>query len=349
MQQTKDRTYFRPVPCAPSFPGARALADGWTGFAQVEVLTRGAPSQVVPVDAVEVLFPESRPVLAQMQAPRAALAGAVPSCPLLMGVVNVTPDSFSDGGTLAGPDAAVDHGLKLVSDGADFLDIGGESTRPGALPVPDTQESDRVIPVIRGLLKAGCKVPVSIDTRKAAVARAAMEAGARIFNDVSALSYDADSLDAAAQADAVCLMHAQGDPRTMQQDPCYDDVLLDVYDYLKERVSAAEAAGITRSQIVVDPGIGFGKTLQHNLALLRGLSLFHGLGCLVMLGVSRKGFIGKLSGEQVADQRTPGSIAAGLAGLAQGVQILRVHDVAEHAQAIAVWQAVQTDTGKTQG
>ena len=263
-----------------------------------------------------------------------------------MGVVNVTPDSYSDGGFLADAYAAVDHGLALAAADADILDIGGESTRPGAEPVPVERELERVMPVIDGLRDAGCKTPISIDTRKADVARQALAANAQVFNDVSALSFDADSPAVAKDAEAVCLMHAQGDPRTMQDNPQYENVLLDVYDYLAGRVAACVAAGIPHHRIIVDPGIGFGKTIEHNLALLRGLSLFHALGCPVLLGVSRKGFIGRLSGELDATQRVPGSVAAGLAGLAQGVQILRVHDVAEHTQAIAIWQAIQDGMGK---
>jgi dihydropteroate synthase len=255
-------------------------------------------------------------------------------------VINVTPDSFSDGGVLGDSAAAIAHGLALAAAGADILDIGGESTRPGAEPVPLQRELDRVMPVIEGLKIAGCALPVSIDTRKAAVAEAALAAGAVLFNDVSALIHDRRSIEIARRAPAVCLMHAQGDPRTMQDNPRYGNVLLDVYDFLELRVAAAEAAGIPRARIIVDPGIGFGKTIDHNLALLRRMSLFHGLGCAILLGVSRKRFIGTLSGVAEARQRAHGSIAAGLAGLAQGVQILRVHDVDETRQAVQVWQAI---------
>lgn len=336
--------FFRPVPCARQRAGARPLAGGLFGFAEVEVLSRAAAPQILPVDAVAAVYPEAGEVLERLSASRRAIAGLDMSRPRLMGVVNVTPDSFSDGGFLQDAYAAVDHGLALAAAGADILDIGGESTRPGAVPVPMAQELERVIPVINGLRGAGCEVPISIDTRKAAVAAAALAAGAQIFNDVSALTYDTASIETAAEASAVCLMHAQGDPRTMQNDPRYDDVLLDVYEYLAGRVAACEMAGIPPHRLVIDPGIGFGKTLAHNLSVLRGLSLFHGLGCPVLLGVSRKGFIGKLSGEAEAPRRAPGSIAAGLAGLAHGVQILRVHDVAETTQAVRVWQAMQEES-----
>ncbi len=215
------------------------------------------------------------------------------------------------------------------------------STRPGATPVPLDEELARLEPVLRAAVAMG--VPVSVDTRNAAVARAALDLGARFVNDVSALTHDPEMAAAVAEAGApVCLMHAQGDPATMQVAPAYDDVLLDVCDWLAGRVAAAEEAGIDRERIVVDPGIGFGKTVAHNLALIRGLSLLHGLGCPILLGASRKGFVGKIGGAAAADRRAPGSIAVALAAAAQGVQILRVHDIAETAQALRLWQAVTT-------
>jgi dihydropteroate synthase len=256
-----------------------------------------------------------------------------------MGIVNVTPDSFSDGGRWLDPGAAVAQGLRLESEGANILDIGGESTRPGAEPIGVEEELRRVIPVIAALARQA-RVPVSVDTRNAEVMRRAAEAGARIVNDVAALGYDPNALRVAAEMDLpVVLMHAQGDPRTMQLDPRYDDVVLDVYDWLEARIAVCEAAGIARGRIVVDPGIGFGKTVAHNLALLGSLSIFHGLGCPILLGASRKSFIGRLSGGAPADQRVPGSVAAALLAVAQGVQILRVHDVAATRQALAVWEA----------
>ncbi|MEM0989198.1 MAG: dihydropteroate synthase [Pseudomonadota bacterium] len=335
--------YFRAVPCADVHARGQSLAGGLTRFTEIEVLSRVAPAEVLPAEAVAEIYPEAAPILARIARPRAPICGLVMDRPRVMGVVNVTPDSFSDGGRLADADAAVSHGLCLVEAGADILDVGGESTRPGADPVPEQQELDRVLPVIEGLVRAGCVAPISIDTRKASVARAALAAGARLFNDVSALSYDPESGAAAAKADAVCLMHAQGDPRTMQDAPVYDDVLLDVYDFLAARLAACDVAGLDPAKMIVDPGIGFGKTVAHNLALLRGLSLFQSLGVPVLLGVSRKGFIGKLSGETMAARRAPGSIAAGLAGLAEGVQILRVHDVGETVQAVRVWQALREE------
>ncbi len=230
----------------------------------------------------------------------------------------------------------------MAAAGADIIDIGGESTRPGADFVDDATEAARVVPVVEGLTMSGLKVPISVDTRKAGVARAAIAVGAAIFNDVTALRHDPESLAVAAETGAaVCLMHSPDNLAGMQDDPRYDNVLLDIYDHLAARIAACEAAGIARGRLIVDVGIGFGKALEHNLTLLRGMSLFHGLGLPILLGVSRKRFIGALSGEKDASRRGPGSIAAALAGLRQGVQMVRVHDIAETAQAIAVWRALQ--------
>jgi dihydropteroate synthase len=259
----------------------------------------------------------------------------------IMGVVNVTPDSFSDGGRWLDPAAAVAQGLRLEAEGADMLDIGGESTRPGAEPVGVDEELRRVIPVIEALAREA-RVPVSVDTRNAEVMRRAVAAGARLINDVAALGHGPDSLRVAAESGLpVVLMHAQGDPRTMQRDPRYDDVVLDVYDWLEARIAACEAAGIARARIIADPGIGFGKTLEHNLALLGSLSIFHGLGCPLLLGASRKSFIGRLIGGVPASERVPGSVAAALIAVAHGVQIVRVHDVAATRQGLAVWEGAQ--------
>ena len=346
MTQDVDQRYFRAIPDTVTVRRARALAGGLIPYSQIEVLSRSAAPQVLPADAVAALSPEAAAVLNRIDMVRAPLAGVRMHRPRIMGVVNVTPDSFSDGGCLSSAEAAVAHGLSLADAGAEVIDVGGESTRPGAAPVPEQEELDRILPVIEELVRTGCAVPISIDTRKAAVARAALAAGARVLNDVSALTHDPESMAVAGQAEAICLMHAQGDPRTMQDNPVYEDVLLDIYDYLAARIDAAVRAGIERSRIIIDPGIGFGKTVAHNVALLRSLSLFQSLGCAVLLGVSRKGFIGKLSGEAVAARRAPGSIAAALAGLDQGVQILRVHDVAETAQAVRIWQALKEQRGQ---
>jgi dihydropteroate synthase len=258
-----------------------------------------------------------------------------------MGVLNVTPDSFSDGGLHLDPAAACARAEAMLDAGADILDIGGESTRPGSDTVPAEIEISRVAPVIAALRARGITAPISIDTRKAAVARAAFAAGADLLNDVSALTFDPDTLPFLAGTDRpACLMHALGDPKTMQDAPAYDDVLGEVYAFLAARVAAAEAAGITRGRILIDPGIGFGKTVAHNLALIRGLAALHGLGCAILFGASRKRFIGTLGGAPEPAARVPGSIAVALEALRQGAQMIRVHDVMETRQAAALWSAL---------
>lgn len=331
--------YFRPIamtdPVRP--PGAVGLAGGWCWFDRVEVLSRAAPSRLI--GALEV----PGPVLHRLTAPRADIAGIGMDRPRLMGILNVTPDSFSDGGRFLGPDAAVARARAMAA-GAEIIDVGGESTRPGAVEVAADEEVARTVPVIGALRAAGLDTPMSIDTRKASVAEAALAAGAGIVNDVSAFDFDPALGPLVARTGVpVVLMHAQGVPATMQDDPRYGDVLLDVYDALAARLARAEALGIDRSRIVLDPGIGFGKTQAHNLALLRGLSLLHGLGCALLLGTSRKRFIGAIGRAELPEGRAPGSIATALAGVAQGVQILRIHDVTETRQALRLWQSLNTD------
>lgn len=270
-------------------------------------------------------------------------AGLALDRPLLMGVVNVTPDSFSDGGMTETSEAAIARGRALAEQGADIIDVGGESTRPGADPVPVAQEIERIRPVVAAL--AGDGLLVSIDTRHAPVMQAALAAGARIINDVTALSGDPDSLSLAAASNAaIILMHMQGQPRDMQRKPHYHFAPLDVFDALSERVAACCAAGISSARLCLDPGIGFGKTVAHNCQLLAHLPLLHGLGLPLLLGVSRKSFIAALSRGEAVDRRLPGSLAAALAGLQRGVQILRVHDIAETSQAVSVWRAIQLAT-----
>jgi dihydropteroate synthase len=311
-------------------------------FAAAEVVERdeeGVRRRFVSANVVAAMAGQAGglELLQQLQAPRPPIAGIVLDRPRIMGVVNVTPDSFSDGGRFLAPENAIAHGLELEAEGADILDVGGESTRPGADPVSLEEECRRVLPVVEGLVKRA-RAPVSIDTRNGEVMRRAAEAGARIINDVSALTHDPASLEMAARLGLpVVLMHAQGNPRTMQANPTYDDVVLDVYDALQIRIEACVLAGIPTDRLIVDPGIGFGKTLAHNLALLGSLTILHGLGCAVLLGVSRKSFIAKLVGAPAGD-RLPGSLAGALLGAAQGVQLLRVHDVAATRQALAVWE-----------
>ena len=267
-------------------------------------------------------------------------AGLLLDRPLVMGIVNVTPDSFSDGGRYAETDAAIAHGRRLREEGADILDIGGESTRPGAAPLAPEAELARVIPVIRALAAEGALI--SIDTRRAVVMRAAIEAGARIVNDVTALTGDADSLAVVRESGvSVVLMHMLGDPQTMQVKPVYADVVREVSAYLAERVQACRAAGLAAERIAVDPGIGFGKTVEHNLSLLAGTARLRALGVAVLVGASRKAFIGRLSRGEPAPERVAGSVAAALAAIERGAHIVRVHDVAATRQALSVWQAVE--------
>jgi dihydropteroate synthase len=274
-----------------------------------------------------------------LRAPRPRLCGLALDRPRIMGILNVTPDSFSDGGRHGERAAAVAHGLAMAAAGADIIDVGGESTRPGSDPVPEAVEIARVIPVIEEL-RARSEVVISLDTRNAEVMRRAAAAGADMLNDVSALTHDPDAPAVAAESGLpIVLMHAQGDPKTMQDAPRYDNVLLDVFDYLERRVATCVAAGIPRARLVVDPGIGFGKTLHHNLELLSGLALLHGLGVPLMVGASRKRFIGALTGVEDAGQRVSGSVGAALAAVGQGAHLLRVHDVAATRDAITVWEA----------
>ncbi|WP_340149279.1 dihydropteroate synthase [uncultured Sneathiella sp.] len=259
--------------------------------------------------------------------------------PRIMGIVNVTPDSFSDGGKHFSAGGAIRHARKLAADGADILDIGGESTRPGADAISVDEECSRVIPVIEGCRDLG--IDISIDSRKKDVMAAAVAAGATFINDVSALSYDPESIGFVATSGLpVCLMHSLADPKTMQDNPTYEDVVAEVTAYLKDRVASCEAAGIAREKIIVDPGIGFGKTIDHNLALIKALPTFRALGCDVLLGASRKSFIGRLTGESEAENRVFGSVAVALYGAQAGADILRVHDVLETRQALQMWQAI---------
>jgi dihydropteroate synthase len=259
--------------------------------------------------------------------------------PFIMGIVNVTPDSFSDGGMFFDRRAAVAHALRLAQEGADILDVGGESTRPNSQPVSEDEEIGRVLPVIAGVMAEQPNVIVSIDTSKAVVAHLAIDLGAEIINDVTALWGDPQMIDLARTSGVgVCAMHMQGTPQTMQDDPTYGDVVGEIHDYLRQRLGALVAAGIDRERICLDPGIGFGKTHQHNITLMANCWRFHGLGCPLLVGHSRKAFIGKLIGDKEAD-RTAGTIGGALALARQGVQVIRVHDVAAVRQALVLFEA----------
>lgn len=324
---------------------ARALVDagvagalgGMThiAFTHVEVITRDEGPVRRRVDGYKAW--REHPLVRNIERARAPLAGLEMSACRVMGIVNVTPDSFSDGGKLSSAEAGIAHGQKLAAEGASILDVGGESTRPGSDTVPDAEEIGRVLPVIEGL--AGSHL-VSVDTRKSAVMQVALGAGAKIINDVSALGFDPESAGVAMVARApVILMHAQGDPKTMQLNPRYQDVLLDVYDALEASLAQAETAGLARDALCIDPGIGFGKTFPQNLQLMAGLSLFHGLGVPVLVGLSRKGFIGAVTGEKAPSERVFGSVGGALHAAQQGVHILRVHDVKATVQALSMFTA----------
>jgi dihydropteroate synthase len=331
--------YFRPIAMTdPARPAsAFTLAGGWCWFDQVEVLSRGSDPWLIPAEDC----PDD--VLGHLTAARTDFAGLSMDRPRLMGILNVTPDSFSDGGHFSSIEAATKHGRQIAR-AAEILDIGGESTRPGAQQVPIATEIARTAPVIEALRNSGMRGPISIDTRKAMVALPALRAGATVVNDVSGLEFDPALGPLVAQEGVpLVLMHSVGTPATMQDDPAYADVLLDVYDDLARRLARAEAMGIPRTKIAIDPGIGFGKTAAHNLALIRRLSLFHGLGCPILLGASRKRFIGSIGQAEAPAARVPGSLAVAQTGFAHGVQITRVHDVAETRQALRLWLAVQGD------
>lgn len=254
----------------------------------------------------------------------------------IMGILNVTPDSFSDGGSFLDTGRAVAHALKMAEEGADWIDIGGESSRPGAAAVSVQEELKRVIPVVRELRRQS-KIFISVDTAKAVVAAQAIEAGATLINDISAARFDIEMLPLVREAKVeICLMHMKGTPQTMQSDVHYENVVQEVKDFLKERINAARVAGVDRKKIIIDPGIGFGKRLEDNVALLKNLGLFQDLDCRILIGVSRKSFIGALTGAAVQD-RLPGSLAAAGIALQNGASLLRVHDVAATKQFLSVF------------
>jgi len=259
-----------------------------------------------------------------------------------MGILNVTPDSFSDGGRFVVLDDAWRQAEQMVAEGADILDVGGESTRPGAAAVPLARELERVLPVVQGL-RARFDVPISVDTSKPEVMRDAVGAGAAMINDVTALGAPG-AIEAVAGLDVpICLMHMQGQPRTMQTEPQYGDVVADIIEYLGERVAACEAQGIERSRLLIDPGFGFGKTLAHNLSLLAGLHAFTALALPILVGISRKSMLGALTGREV-DDRMPASVAAAVIAVERGAHIMRVHDVGPTVDALKIWQAVRDET-----
>jgi dihydropteroate synthase len=349
------RLYLRPAAFVDGpfdHPGAAVnLAGGLCWFAKVHIIARVGPqrqySAMVDVADMPALIAR-HPALDQpwqaLLRPRSPLQLGQTTLrwnrPHLMAVLNITPDSFSDGGAYVEASDAVARAHQMMADGASLLDVGAESTRPGAKPVSAAEEQARLEPVLAPLCALG--LPVSLDTRNAMVMRYGLQHGVAMINDVSALCHDAQALALVAAAGCpVVLMHMQGEPGSMLNDPSYDDVLLDVYDMLAARIEACVAAGIARHHIIIDPGIGFGKHLRHNIDLLNGLALFHALGAPLLLGASRKRMIGALSKEEAADNRLAGSLALAQTGLMQGAQLLRVHDVAATKQMLKVWQGLR--------
>jgi dihydropteroate synthase len=338
------KTYFRPLSLVFGHDARSLIASGKAGalgglphigFTHVEEIARAEGQVSRSIECYDDVA--NLAGVQNITATRPAFAGLALHRARVMGIVNVTPDSFSDGGRLNSAEAAIAHGLQLSHEGADILDVGGESTRPGSDTISVEDELQRVEAVIAALSTAHL---VSVDTRKAAVMGAALKAGAKLVNDVSALGYEPESAGVVATAKApVILMHAQGAPKTMQLNPRYDDVLLDVYDSLEASVAQAVAAGISPHNICIDPGIGFGKSYQQNLQLMAGLTLFHGLGVPLLVGLSRKGFIGAVTGEKLAAERVFGSVGGALQAVQQGAHILRVHDVKATVQALAMFTA----------
>jgi dihydropteroate synthase len=351
-----ERTFLRPTGFVDSPFGhdgkVARLAGGLNWFSAVELIRwDGAKRSPAELVSAQHIFETIDELPADAALAWQRLTGSRPPLklgervvrldePQVMAIVNATPDSFSDGGRYADSGAAASAGADMAAEGAAIIDVGGESTRPGAKPVWEGDERERVVPVVQQLAAGGAAV--SVDTRKSEVMRAAVSAGARLINDVSGLTYDPQAAATVASLGVpVVLMHHQGKPETMQQDPSYADVLIEVYLWLEERIAAAEAAGIERSNILVDPGFGFGKNVGHNLELMNGLAMLHGLGCPIVLGASRKRTIGALSAEAPADRRLAGSLAFALKAFEQGAQIVRVHDVFETVQALKVWRGLR--------
>ena len=352
---SNDNLYLRPVGMTVDGPKDWfRLAGTGLSFTHVEVIHRRdmivIDRRIAPLDDVIAWADQQGGWIADrvtvlrtyLTTTRSRISGLSFDVPMIMGILNVTPDSFFDGGAFLDVEEAIRQGETLISAGADMLDIGGESTRPGAQPVPVEEQCSRILPVIRHFATQG--VMVSVDTRNAEVMRYALEAGACILNDVSALTSDLESIKVAATNDCpIILMHMLGTPQTMQSNPTYHDPALDIFDWLEARIQACVVEGIASTRLIVDPGIGFGKTVTHNVELLRQLSLFHGLGCPILLGVSRKSFIAHLNRGEAPSDRLAGSLAAAVLALDQGISILRVHDPAQTRQAVTIWQHLRHD------
>ena len=340
------RVYYRPIIqnelTRPEFHLSLSNQNQW--FDRFEKLERGEK----PVHISADLVPNE--VITNLTSIRKSCIFDNFEKPLIMGILNLTPDSFSDGGVNFHAMDAIKYAKKMVQNGVDIIDIGGESTKPGAEEITDELELARIESTIKAIKNnhPGCRI--SVDTRKSRVMKSVIELGVDFINDVSALSFDISSMQVLAQNNLqVCLMHGGLNPKTMQQRTSYNDVLLDVYDYLEERISYAVAGGIKKENIIVDPGIGFGKTESQNIRLIQKASIFHSLGCPVLYGVSRKAFIGEISGVKKASDRFPGSIAVALELIRQGIQFIRVHDTSETKQAVALWEAINYSSSINNG
>ena len=331
------KKYYRPIitKLHKGTATTHKLADGWAFFDNVEVIQRNGKCSIVKAEKIP------KKVLHNLTIKRPDLLKLSFSNPHVMGILNVTPDSFSDGGRFNKLDAAFEEFLKMMKHGAAVIDIGGESTRPGAEPVTVNEEISRILPVIEKIRNSGINLPISVDTRKSEVWGAAKPLGVDILNDISSLSYDKEMRGLIVRQNVpICVMHSKGVPKSMKSEAVYDNVLLDVYDFLESVVEDCVDMGIPRKNIIVDPGIGFAKTLEHNLTLLRGLSIFHCLGCPILLGASRKRFIKTIGLEDDPLKISAGSIAVAIEAISQGVQILRVHDVFDTVQALRLWKSI---------
>ena len=329
-------SYFRPIvrTGSPRSKNSIFLAETNYWISEAEEIKFGKKTKLVSINDVPDWWKK------RWLKKRSDILGMEFGFPKLMGILNVTPDSFSDGGNHVELDAALNQAKFMEENGVDIIDVGGESTRPGALTVPILEEIRRIEPVISGI-SARSKIPISVDTRKAGVASAAHKAGASMVNDVSGFTFDPDLLPFCSKFKLpVCVMHMKGSPESMQNNPKYENILIEVFDFLENQIGKLVEAGISRDQIIADVGIGFGKNIEHNLTLIKNISLFHGLGVPLLLGVSRKSIISNLSEVEKPSDRVHGSISLAISALGQGVQIFRVHDVAETRQAFDLWVAV---------
>ena len=340
------KVYFRPIIQNDNsrLKSCSSLGNQNQWFDRFEKMERGKESDYVSASEV----PEE--VIEKLTSIRKSRLFEHFKKPLIMGILNLTPDSFSDGGENFSLENAIKSAKNMIQNGVDIIDVGGESTKPGANQISDELEISRIELLIQILKSDYPNYRVSVDTRKSRVMKRVIELGINFINDVSALSFDDKSTQLLADVNVqVCLMHGGLNPRTMQENTTYDDVLLDVYDYLEERINSAVEGGIKKENIIIDPGIGFGKTRNQNIRLIQKASIFHGLGCPLLYGVSRKSFIGDISGVDKAEDRFPGSIAVALELIRQGVQCIRVHDTAETIQAVSLWEAINDQDNATNG